>query len=96
MREVIRCDTCPRCKDVYPGKLDADGYHFHICGLTGNKVYTIPHKLKRYSGNGYLHLGISSCGMYESVEEALEHMTEPERRRYFEKQEVQNDIKRSL
>ena len=84
---MIRCDTCPRCKDTYPGKLDRDGYHFHICGMGGNIVYTTPHKIKRYAGCGYIHLGINSCGLYESVEEALEDMTEPERRRYFEKHE---------
>lgn len=42
---MIKCDTCPRCKDTYPGKVDADGYHFHICGMSGNIVYTIPHKI---------------------------------------------------
>lgn len=80
---MIRCDTCPRCNDVYPGKLDRDGYHFCICGLTGNIVYTTPHKEKRYSGSGYIHFGISSCGLYETIEDALKHMTESECRRYF-------------
>lgn len=87
-REAIKCDTCPRCKDVYPDRVDADGYHFMICGVTGNIVYTIPHKMKRYSGKGYIHLGISGCGLYETIEEALDSMTESEIRRW---REAKND-----
>lgn len=86
--EMIRCDTCPRCHDSCPDKVDNDGYHFQICGLTGNIVYTVPHKMKRYSGNGYIHLGISSCGLYETIEDALQHMTESERRRWRERNAV--------
>ena len=81
---MIRCNECPRCKDEYPDKLDRDGYPFQICGMTGNIVYTIPHKIKKYSGNGYIHLGVSGCGLYQTIEEALEHMTESERRRWKE------------
>lgn len=82
---MIKCDTCPRCKDVYPGKLDSSGYHFYICGLTGNIVYKKPHRIARYNGKGYIQKGISSCGLYETIEDALKHMTESERRRYYEK-----------
>lgn len=81
-RTFIKCDTCPRCKDKYPGKVDDDGYHFHVCGMGGNKVYTIPHRIKRYSGKGYINLGISSCGLYETVEDALKDMTEGEIQRW--------------
>jgi hypothetical protein len=81
----IKCDTCPRCKDVYPGELDRDGFHFCICGMSGNIVYQIPHKIKRASGHGWIHFGIGSCGLYKSVEDALNHMTEPEVRRWREK-----------
>ena len=86
---MIKCDTCPRCKDVYPDKVDGSGYHYCICGMTGNIVYKIPHKIKRYNGKGYIHKGISSCGLYESVEDALKHMTESEIRRWKE-HELQN------
>ena len=82
---MIKCDTCPRCKDTYPGKLDADGYHFHICNMSGNIVYTIPHRMKRYSGNGYINLGVSSCGIYETIDDALKDMTESEIRRWRER-----------
>ena len=88
----IKCDTCPRCKDVYPGKVDMDGYHYCICGMSGNIVYKIPHKIKRYSGKGHISLGISSCGLYESVEDALKDMTESEikRWRYEHDREIQS------
>lgn len=64
---MIRCDECPQCKDQYPGKTDVDGYHFHICGMSGNIVYTTPHKIKRVFGSGYIHEGISGCGLYETA-----------------------------
>ena len=83
--EVIRCDACPYCKDTYPGKLDADGNHFFICGMGGNMVYTQPRKVKRYSGPGYIKFGVSSCGIFETVEDALASMTEIERQRYYER-----------
>ena len=82
---MIRCDTCPRCENSYPGKVDSDGNHFCICGMTGNMVYTQPRKVKRWSGPGYLHFGISSCGIFETVEDALASMTEIERQRYYER-----------
>lgn len=80
--EMIKCDTCPRCKDSYPGKVDRDGYHFCICSLTGNMVYTMPRKIKRLSGRGYIHCGISSCGLFGSIEDVLKGMTDVERRRW--------------
>ncbi len=85
---MIKCSECPRCSDTYPGKLDKDGYHFHICGMGGNIVYTTPHKIKRATGSGYISFGISSCGMYDTVEDALSHMTETGVRRWKEKQEM--------
>jgi len=90
---MIRCNECPRYKDVYPGKVDPTGYHFGICGMTGNKVYAIPRKIKRPSGRGYIHKGIGSCGLYDSVEDALEHMTEAEVRRWRLKHEEKEDNK---
>ena len=84
---MIKCDTCPRCKDKYPGKVDRDGYHYHICGLTGNIVYTMPRKIKRLSRHGYIRCGISSCGLYETIEDALKRMTESERRRWEQEKE---------
>ena len=75
---MIKCDTCPRCKDVYPDKVDSDGYHYCICGMSGNIVYKIPHKMKRYSGKGYINLGVSTCGIYETAEDVLKHMTKSE------------------
>ena len=79
MPDCIKCDTCPRCYDRYPGKLDRDGYHFYICGMGGNIVYKEPHKVKRIRGNGWLHYPVSGCG---SIEDALSHMTKPEIARY--------------
>lgn len=86
---MIKCDTCPRCKDTYPGKLDAFGNHFHICGMGGNMVYTEPRKEKRIYGSGYIHYSVSSCGLYETVEDALKHMTESEVRRWKERQSAE-------
>ena len=83
MPEYIRCDTCPRCMDTYPGKLDAYGYHFYICGDGGNIVYKEPHKVRRAKGNGWLQFQTSGCGLYKSIEDALEHMTGPEIARYY-------------
>ena len=82
---MIRCDTCPYCKDTYPDKLDRDGYHFCICGMTGNIVYTTPHKIKRVTGSGYIHCGISSCGIFESFEDVWKKMTEPQQRHWKER-----------
>ena len=60
-KKTIKCDVCPRCKDVYPDRVDAYGYPFRICGMGGNIVYVIPRKEKRYSGNGYIHHDIDGC-----------------------------------
>ena len=84
---MIKCNECLQCKDTYLGRVDNDGYHFHICGMGGNTVYTIPRKINRYSGKGYIYRDISSCGIYKTVEDALEDMTEPERRRWRETNE---------
>jgi len=89
---MIRCDTCPRCYDAYPGKLDSFGNHFHICGMTGNMVYTEPRKEKRISGSGWIHYGINSCGLYETIDAALANMTEPEKKRYYERMASENGI----
>ena len=78
---AIKCDKCPRCKDVYPGKLDSYGYHYHICGMGGNIVYTTPHKIKKACGKGWLSYGVSGCGLYDTVEDALQHMTDAEKQR---------------
>ena len=83
---MIRCDTCPYCKDEYPGKVDAQGNHFCICGMTGNMVYTEPRREKRYSGQGYIKFGISGCGLFDTVDEALASMTEIERERWRARQ----------
>lgn len=84
---MIKCDTCPWCKDTNPEKVDQNGYPYHICGMSGNIVYTIPRKEKRYSGSGYIHFGICSCGIFETEEDVIAAMTEPERRRYYERKE---------
>ena len=83
---VIKCDTCPWSKDTYPGQLKHD-VPFRICGMSGNIVYPVPHKEKRYSGPGYIHFGISSCGIFETAEDVLAAMTDIERKRYKERME---------
>lgn len=82
---MIRCDTCPYCKDRYPNSTDGQGNHFCICGMTGNMVYTEPRREKRWSGPGYIKFGVSFCGIFETVEDVLAHMTEIERQRYYER-----------
>ena len=47
MAEKLLCKECPRCKDIYPGKVDSNGDHFCICGMGGNKVYPEPRRVKR-------------------------------------------------
>ena len=88
---MVRCDTCPRCKDTYPDALDADDYHFYICGMTGNIVYKEPHKIKRYSGSGYIKCGVGSCGIFDTIKDVLATMTESEKRTYFNKEKQSND-----
>ena len=86
---AIRCDTCPRCYDAYPDKTDPQGNHFQICGMSGNMVYTTPRTEKRYSGKGYIHYGVSTCGLYETVEDALGKMTNAEIRRLAENRKAE-------
>lgn len=81
----ITCDICPQCKNLYPDKVDSNGNYFCICGMGGNMVYTEPRRVKRWSGSGYLHFGVSSCGLYDSIEDVLKHMTESEIRRWRER-----------
>lgn len=81
----IKCDTCPYAKDKYPGKVDHAGNHFHICGMSGNMIYLEPRREKKYSGSGYIYFGITGCGLFESVDEALASMTEIERERWMKK-----------
>lgn len=79
---MIKCDTCPRFN---PNRgTDKDGYPFGICGMSGNIVYAVPHKIKRLTGSGYLKFWVSSCGLYDSIEDALGHMTNAEVRRWME------------
>ena len=85
---MLKCDECPRCNDTYPGTVDKDGYHFHICGMSGNIVYPTSHRIKRATGSGYINCGVDSCGLYESVEDALAHMTESQIRRWKEGKEL--------
>ena len=83
-RTTIDCAQCPRCKDVYPDKVDAWGYHFCICGMSGNMVYTTPHRMRKANGKGWIKFSSSGCGLYETVEDALKDMTESEIRRWRE------------
>lgn len=71
---MINCDVCPFVKDKYPDRVDEDGYHFQICGMSGNIVYTTPHKEKRLFGHGYIHHKVSTCGLFETVEDAERKM----------------------
>lgn len=91
---MIKCDTCPRFKPT--GKEDKDGYPFGICGMSGNIVYAVPHRIKRYTGSGYIKCGIGSCGLYENIEDALSRMTNAEVRRWREKSERPIHILREL
>lgn len=79
---MIKCSECPRCKDTYPDKKDYQGNHFHICGMSGNMVYTEPRREKRYNGKGRIKFSESSCGLYETFEDAFNAMTETEQKRY--------------
>ena len=86
LAKKIRCDTCPRCKDIYPpDKVDSFGNHFCICGMGGNMVYPKPRKEKRYSGKGYIHYDIDGCGLYDTIDEALAAMNDIERQDYYER-----------
>lgn len=80
--QMIKCSECPRCNNLYLGVLDRNGNHFCICGMTGNKVYTTPRKEKKYNGKGWIKFSESSCGIYDTFEEAFKSMTKPEQMRY--------------
>ena len=47
-------------------------------------VYTKPRKEKRYSGKGHIHFSESSCGIYETFEDAFNAMTEVKQKRWLE------------
>lgn len=68
---MIRCDTCPYCRNTYQtDKVDSDGNYYCICGMTGNMVYTYPRL------SGYLRFDISSCGIFDTIDDVLAHMNE--------------------
>lgn len=90
MSKYITCKECPRCKDTYPDKLDSNGNRFYICGMSGNMVYKEPRRVKRISGKGYLHYSASSCGLYETIEDALKQMTKSEKERYWKSMSCEN------
>ena len=77
---MIKCSECPRCKPT--GRTDRNGYPFCICGMSGNIVYQVPRKEKRYSGNGYIHFSESSCGIYDTFDKAFNAMTKTEQDRW--------------
>lgn len=93
---MIKCDTCPRCKDTYPGKVNQAGVHFYICGMSGNIVYKQAWNERMCSGHGYYHHSVSGCGLYDTIEEALADMTESEKRRYYDerRQRAEDDEQR--
>ena len=86
---MIKCSECPRCKDTYPGKLDAYGSHFCICSMSGNKVYTKPRKERRYDDRGWVNFSESSCGLYDTFDDAFESMTLAEQKQWKEEQGVE-------
>jgi hypothetical protein len=53
-------------------------------------VYKEPRRVKRISGKGYLHYSVSSCGLYETIEEALKQMTKSEKERYWKSMSCEN------
>lgn len=90
---MIKCKDCPRCKDVYPPEtVDHNGNHFYICGMSGNIVYTYPRKEKRYNGKGYIKISESSCGLYQTFDDAFKAMSQAERLRWKAKNKEQISI----
>ena len=77
---MIHCKDCPRCKDSR--RTDNNGNHFSICGMTGNMVYTEPRREKRFSGKGWIRFSDSSCGIYETFDDAFDAMTKTEQKRW--------------
>ena len=90
---MIKCKDCPRCKDVYPpDTVDHNGNHFCICGMSGNIVYTYPRKEKKYNGKGYIKISESSCGLYQTFDDAFKAMSQAERLRWKAKNKEQISI----
>ena len=90
---MINCSDCPRCKDVYPpDTVDHNGNHFCICGMSGNIVYTYPRKEKKYNGKGYIKISESSCGLYQTFDDAFKAMSQTERLRWKAKNKEQISI----
>ena len=90
---MINCSECPRCKDVYPADcVDHHGNHFCIWGMGGNIVYTYPRKERKYNNQGWIHFPESSCGLYNTFEDAFKAMTKPEQDRWKAKHEPQISI----
>ena len=87
---MVKCAECPRCKDS--GRIDHNGNHFCICGMSGNMVYPEPRKEKRMSGRGWIHFSESSCGLYNTFDDAFNAMTAIEQKRWTEKNEANKQI----
>lgn len=79
---MITCAECPRCKDLYPDKVDSFGNHFQVCGMSGNMVRPEPRREKKINGNGYIYYKPTSCWLYDTVEDALKHMSKLEIERW--------------
>lgn len=60
--DYIDCSECSKCK---PQDTLKNGVRWGICGMGGNIVYLEPWKERRIKGSGYIHHGVSSCGMYK-------------------------------
>lgn len=60
--DYIDCSECSKCK---PRDALRNGVRWGICGMSGNIVYLEPWKERRIKGSGYIHHGVSSCGMYK-------------------------------
>lgn len=83
-RSYIDCLECPHCK---PKSGYWHGVRYGICDNSGNVVYLEPRREKRIYGSGYIHYLVSSCGLYESVEDALKKMTHAAIRQWKERKE---------
>lgn len=87
---MISCAECPRCKPT--GRKDYSGNEFSICGMSGNIVYTKPRKERRISGRGWIKYSVSSCGLYETFDDAFSKMTTIEQKRWTEAHEADKQI----
>ena len=65
-KEYLDCPECPQCK---PQDTIKNGARWGVCGMGGNIVYLEPWKEKRANGSGYIHHGVSSCGLFEKKKE---------------------------